>query len=79
MDPADLLDGRIWCAFPRTTGEEMDEMFAWADDNGMNILCQGICQGTPANQEDQEWYSIWTFDNADERLLFMLRFGSVDS
>jgi hypothetical protein len=79
MDASDLFDGRIWCAFPRTTGEEMDEMFAWADDNGMDVLCQGITQGTPSNEEDQEWYSIWTFGHDDERLMFMLRFGSVDS
>jgi hypothetical protein len=57
----------------------MDEMFAWADENGMDILCQGISQGTPSNEEDLEWYSIWTFGNEDERLMFALRFGSVDN
>ena len=63
----------------RTEGEEMDDMFEWADAQGMDILCQGITQGTPDNPDGLEWYSIWTFGHDDERLMFMLRFGSVDN
>jgi hypothetical protein len=62
----------------RTEGEEMDDMFEWADAQTMDILCQGITQGTPDNDELQDWYSIWSFGTEEERLMFVLRFGSVD-
>ena len=70
-----MFGSRPWCAIMRTEGEEMDDMFEWADDQGMDILCQGITQGTPTNPDLLDWYSIWTFSNESDRLMFVLRWS----
>lgn len=73
------FDGRPWCALTRVTGDEMDEVFQWAQENDIDCLCQGIMQGTLDDPENTTWHSIWSFGNKDELLLFALRFASVQS
>lgn len=75
----ELFEGRCYVVSRRVEGVEIDEVFLWVDEQEMDCLCQGILQGTPDNPDGLEWYSIWTFSNEDERLMFVLRFGSVDN
>ena len=65
-----------WYASPRVAGHELDEMFAWIDEHNLDIVCQGIMQGTPDNPDDLNWHSIWGFGPNQEKLLFILRFSS---
>jgi len=79
MSEEDPFLGRPWCYSKRTGGTEFDEMFRWADETEMDILCQGIMQGTREDPDDPEWHSVWSFGTEDEKLMFLLRFGSLDS
>lgn len=71
----DLFQGRKWCASTKVEGWQLDEIFAWIDANDMDVMCQGVMQGSPEDQDDLEWHSIWSFGNDADLLMFVLRFG----
>lgn len=71
----DLFDGRPWLASKLVHEQEMETIEDWADEQGMDCICQGIMQGTPTDSEDENYYSIWSFGTDAERTMFILRFG----
>lgn len=69
------FNGRPWAASSRVEGTEIDEIFDWAKDCNIDIMCQGVVELPSNGYEVKEWYSIWSFDNHEDKLMFLLRFG----
>jgi hypothetical protein len=72
---SDKFDGRSWVASRRVHGIEIDEIFEWANDSKIDIICQGITAFISSNSDTTNWCSVWSFNSSDDQLLFVLRFG----
>lgn len=68
------FNGRPWCYLRKVEGVEIDEVFAWIDEQEMDCLCMGVMKGTWDDPDDPEWRSVWSFGTESELLLFSLRF-----
>jgi hypothetical protein len=75
FDSSDPFDGRPWAASKKVEGCEIDEIFSWAKESGIDILCQGVIELPAISHECLDWFSIWSFNNTDDQLLFVLKFG----
>lgn len=69
------FNGRPWAASKRVEGTEIDEIFDWAKDCNIDIMCQGVIELPSNGYQNKDWYSIWSFDNQEDKLMFLLRFG----
>ena len=69
------FEGRPWAASKRVEGNEIDEIFDWAKESQIDIICQGVVELPSNGYQNKDWYSVWSFDNEDDRLMFVLRFG----
>jgi hypothetical protein len=72
----DLFNSRLYVVSKRVEGIDIDEVFLWIDEQEMDCLCQGILQGTPTDLDDPEWHSVWSFGTEEERVMWVLRFGT---
>jgi hypothetical protein len=70
-----VFEGRSWAASKRVEGNEIDEIFDWAKESHIDIICQGVVELPSNGYENKDWYSVWSFENEDDRLMFVLRFG----
>ena len=72
---SDQFDGRPWVASQRVEGAAIDEVFEWANDSKIDIICQGVTQFFSSKTDQANWCSVWSFNSSDDQLLFLLRFG----
>lgn len=75
LEFTNAFNGRPWAISKRVEGHEIDEIFDWAKDSNIDIMCQGIIELDSQDKEKKEWCSIWSFDNQEDKLMFALRFG----
>jgi hypothetical protein len=73
---SDRFDGRPWVASQRVEGAAIDEVFEWANDSKIDIICQGVTQFFSYKTDQTNWCSVWSFNSSDDQLLFVLRFGT---
>lgn len=70
-------DSRFWCIIDCTSGSEIDEIFIWAKQSDVDILCMGLTELNVDSEDNiPRWFSVWSFEKDEDRTIFILKFGS---